>query len=139
MGIPACLDSSLSGDIDRQGFFFICCFNTSEAAMDEGAESDDAVIIVENEAESMPVQENTNACNERTGTLNFLDTCPVCHLNFHSREPKLLPCLHSFCKKCLPSASRNLAMPDTNSSTKPRELLMFTNYRYARQCIPMTV
>uniref|UniRef100_A0A4W5QX52 RING-type E3 ubiquitin transferase n=1 Tax=Hucho hucho TaxID=62062 RepID=A0A4W5QX52_9TELE len=91
--------------------------------MDEGAESDDAVIIVENEAESMPVQENTNACNERTGTLNFLDTCPVCHLNFHSREPKLLPCLHSFCKKCLPSASRNLAMPDTNSSTKPLNVI----------------
>ncbi|CAB1331530.1 unnamed protein product, partial [Coregonus sp. 'balchen'] len=91
--------------------------------MDEGAESDDAVIIVENEAESMPVQENTNACNEQTGTLNFLDTCPVCHFNFHSREPKLLPCLHSFCKKCLPSPSRNLAMPDTNSSTKPLNVI----------------
>uniref|UniRef100_A0A6Q2XAA2 RING-type E3 ubiquitin transferase n=1 Tax=Esox lucius TaxID=8010 RepID=A0A6Q2XAA2_ESOLU len=82
--------------------------------MDEGSqilESEDAVIIVENEAE--PVQEEIT--NVRPATLNFLDTCPVCQLNFHSREPKLLPCLHSFCKKCLPSPSRNLAMPDTNS------------------------
>ncbi|XP_034144033.1 transcription intermediary factor 1-alpha [Esox lucius] len=94
--------------------------------MDEGSqilESEDAVIIVENEAE--PVQEEIT--NVRPATLNFLDTCPVCQLNFHSREPKLLPCLHSFCKKCLPSPSRNLAMPDTNSqvdsATKPLNVI----------------
>ena len=85
---------------------------------------DAAVIIVENEAESMPVQEEKSAA---TGQ-NYLDTCPVCHLNFHSREPKLLPCLHSFCKKCLPSPSRNLAMTEppnsqVDSATKPRESL----------------
>uniref|UniRef100_H3D9T9 Tripartite motif containing 45 n=1 Tax=Tetraodon nigroviridis TaxID=99883 RepID=H3D9T9_TETNG len=38
-----------------------------------------------------------------------LNSCPVCCLNLYSREPKLLPCLHSFCKKCLPAPSRNLA------------------------------
>lgn len=85
---------------------------------------DAAVIIVENEAESMPVQEEKSGA---TGQ-NYLDTCPVCHLNFHSREPKLLPCLHSFCKKCLPSPSRNLAsteLPNSqvDSATKPRESL----------------
>lgn len=85
---------------------------------------DAAVIIIENEAESVPVQEKKSA---PTG-LNYLDTCPVCHLNFHSREPKLLPCLHSFCKKCLPSPSRNLAMTAPPNSqdgraTKPRESL----------------
>uniref|UniRef100_A0A3P8SBZ8 RING-type E3 ubiquitin transferase n=1 Tax=Amphiprion percula TaxID=161767 RepID=A0A3P8SBZ8_AMPPE len=71
---------------------------------------DAAVIIVENEAE--PVRE------EKSGTAAhvYLDTCPVCQLNFHSREPKLLPCLHSFCKKCLPSPSRNLAMPEPPNS-----------------------
>ncbi|XP_073327635.1 transcription intermediary factor 1-alpha-like isoform X2 [Pagrus major] len=67
-----------------------------------------AVIVVENEAESMPVHEEKSGA---TGH-NYLDTCPVCRLNFHSREPKLLPCLHSFCKKCLPSPSRNLAMTE---------------------------
>ncbi|XP_067446453.1 transcription intermediary factor 1-alpha-like isoform X1 [Thunnus thynnus] len=85
---------------------------------------DAAVIIVENEAESMPVQEEKSGA---TGQ-NYLDTCPVCHLNFHSREPKLLPCLHSFCKKCLPSPSRNLATteppnPQVDSATKPLNVI----------------
>ncbi|XP_029010668.1 transcription intermediary factor 1-alpha-like isoform X2 [Betta splendens] len=65
-----------------------------------------AVIVVENEAESVPVQERRN----------YLDTCPVCHLSFRSREPRLLPCLHSFCGKCLPAASRNLAVAEPPSS-----------------------
>ncbi|KAM4573164.1 transcription intermediary factor 1-alpha-like isoform 2-T2 [Odontesthes bonariensis] len=61
------------------------------------------VVVIENEAES--VQGEKSGARDRA----HLDTCTVCHLNFHSREPKLLPCLHSFCKKCLPSPSRNLA------------------------------
>uniref|UniRef100_A0A3Q0SLU1 Tripartite motif containing 45 n=1 Tax=Amphilophus citrinellus TaxID=61819 RepID=A0A3Q0SLU1_AMPCI len=73
-----------------------------------------AVLMVENEAESMQ--------GERSGATdhNYLDTCPVCHLNFHSREPKLLPCLHSFCKKCLPLPSRNLdvSVSKGDSATK---------------------
>ncbi|XP_051237778.1 transcription intermediary factor 1-alpha-like isoform X2 [Dicentrarchus labrax] len=83
-----------------------------------------AVLVVENEAESMPVQE------EKSGTSgqHYLDTCPVCFLNFHSREPKLLPCLHSFCKKCFPSPSRNLAMTEPPNSqvdgaTKPLNVI----------------
>uniref|UniRef100_A0A8C9Z448 RING-type E3 ubiquitin transferase n=1 Tax=Sander lucioperca TaxID=283035 RepID=A0A8C9Z448_SANLU len=86
---------------------------------------DAAAIVVENEAESKQVQEEKS---DATGQ-NYLDTCPVCHLNFHSREPKLLPCLHSFCKKCLPSPSRNLAMVEppnsqVDSATKPRESVL---------------
>ncbi|XP_070827729.1 transcription intermediary factor 1-alpha-like [Chaetodon trifascialis] len=85
---------------------------------------DAAVIVVENEAESMPAPEEKSCVSGR----NYLDTCPVCHLNFHSREPKLLPCLHSFCKKCLPSPSRNLAMADPPNSrvdraTKPLNVI----------------
>lgn len=94
-------------------------------------ESDDAVIIVENEAESMPVQEKST---KPQNTHNLLDTCAVCSLNFNSREPKLLPCLHSFCKKCLPSPSRSLVLHDQtgnpqhqgDNANKPRELLLFT-------------
>ncbi|XP_034733991.1 transcription intermediary factor 1-alpha-like isoform X3 [Etheostoma cragini] len=85
---------------------------------------DAAAIVVENEAESKQVQEEKS---HATGK-NYLDTCPVCHLNFHSREPKLLPCLHSFCKKCLPSPSRNLAMAEppnsqVDSATKPLNVI----------------
>nr|XP_023647243.1 transcription intermediary factor 1-alpha-like isoform X2 [Paramormyrops kingsleyae] len=79
----------------------------------EKAESEDAVIIVENEAESMPVLEESA---KQQSHVNLLETCAVCSLSFHSREPKLLPCLHSFCKKCLPSPSRSLVMPDQSTS-----------------------
>lgn len=80
-----------------------------------------AATVLENEAESLQIQEKKSAAAE----LNNLSSCPVCCLNFYSREPKLLPCLHSFCKKCLPAPSRNLAFAvPTNSQVdgvKPRE------------------
>lgn len=89
--------------------------------MEEEAAAGDAIIVWENEAESVSAQE------EKPG-LNHLDTCPVCHLNLHCREPKLLPCLHSFCNKCLPSPSRTLAVnapphARVDGATKPRESL----------------
>ncbi|KAK2917598.1 transcription intermediary factor 1-alpha-like [Channa argus] len=96
--------------------------------MDGGANKreprDAAVIVLENEAESVPVQEEKSGATVQ----NDLDTCPVCRLNFHSREPKLLPCLHSFCKKCLPSPSRNLAMTgppnsQADSASKPLNVI----------------
>lgn len=75
--------------------------------MDENAENvdnDDIVIIVENEAESLPAEEERL---KQQGTFGLMDTCPVCKLSFHNREPKLLPCLHSFCKRCLPAPFRS--------------------------------
>ncbi|XP_063072968.1 transcription intermediary factor 1-alpha isoform X2 [Engraulis encrasicolus] len=74
----------------------------------EKVDADDIVIIVENEAESIPVQEESEKAQS---THSLMDCCPICKLNFHSREPKLLPCLHSFCKKCLPPPSRNFVYP----------------------------
>ncbi|GAA6105806.1 transcription intermediary factor 1-alpha isoform X5 [Tachysurus ichikawai] len=79
----------------------------------EPIESDDIVIIVENEAESKPIQE---AKPKEESSLGLLDICPLCKLSFHSREPKLLPCLHSFCKRCLPSPSRNLAYTEQSTN-----------------------
>uniref|UniRef100_A0A8C4FB94 RING-type E3 ubiquitin transferase n=1 Tax=Dicentrarchus labrax TaxID=13489 RepID=A0A8C4FB94_DICLA len=72
--------------------------------MDESAENDDIVIIVENEAESLPAEEERQ---KQQGTFGLMDTCPICKLSFHNREPKLLPCLHSFCKRCLPAPFRS--------------------------------
>nr|XP_033470995.1 transcription intermediary factor 1-alpha isoform X5 [Epinephelus lanceolatus] len=75
--------------------------------MDESAENvdnDDIVIIVENEAESLPAEEERL---KQQGNFGLMDTCPICKLSFHNREPKLLPCLHSFCKRCLPAPFRS--------------------------------
>ncbi|XP_063064764.1 E3 ubiquitin-protein ligase TRIM33 isoform X3 [Engraulis encrasicolus] len=42
--------------------------------------------------------------------LNLLDTCAVCKQSLQNRdcEPKLLPCLHSFCLKCIPQPERQI-------------------------------
>lgn len=64
---------------------------------------DDIVIIVENEAESLPAEEEKRT--KQQGSIGLMDTCSVCKLSFHNREPKLLPCLHSFCKRCLPTSA----------------------------------
>ncbi|XP_067248502.1 transcription intermediary factor 1-alpha isoform X1 [Chanodichthys erythropterus] len=67
----------------------------------EKIESDDVVIIVENEAESK--RDDQDQGSVRMMMMALMDVCPVCKLSFSSREPKLLPCLHSFCKRCLPA------------------------------------
>uniref|UniRef100_UPI00398F0D73 E3 ubiquitin-protein ligase TRIM33 isoform X2 n=1 Tax=Pristiophorus japonicus TaxID=55135 RepID=UPI00398F0D73 len=43
--------------------------------------------------------------------LNLLDECAVCRDMLQGKEPKLLPCLHSFCKRCLPEPERQLSIP----------------------------
>uniref|UniRef100_A0A3Q4HLE1 RING-type E3 ubiquitin transferase n=1 Tax=Neolamprologus brichardi TaxID=32507 RepID=A0A3Q4HLE1_NEOBR len=79
-------------------------------AMEKQESGHTAVPSVENEAESTR--------EERSGALDQhdLDTCPVCHLSFHSKEPKLLPCLHTFCGRCLPLPSRNLDVTEPSVS-----------------------
>ncbi|XP_013870011.1 transcription intermediary factor 1-alpha isoform X2 [Austrofundulus limnaeus] len=66
----------------------------------------DIVIIVENEAESLPAVDDKLKLQGGIG-FGLMDTCPICKLSFHNREPKLLPCLHSFCKRCLPAPFRS--------------------------------
>ncbi|XP_032893615.1 transcription intermediary factor 1-alpha isoform X1 [Amblyraja radiata] len=63
-----------------------------------------------NEAESREQGDKAERAN-----LNLLETCAVCKLNFQSRDPKLLPCLHSFCKKCLPEPQRHLVLQGAGS------------------------
>lgn len=86
----------------------------------ENVDNDDIVIIVENEAESLPAEEERF---KPQGTFGLMDTCPICKLSFHNREPKLLPCLHSFCKKCLPapygSADPRRDLPALSDNNKP--------------------
>ncbi|XP_053321238.1 transcription intermediary factor 1-alpha [Spea bombifrons] len=62
----------------------------------------------ENEAESR--QDSEERSGDRAA-LNLLETCSVCRLNIQSRSPRLLPCLHSLCLRCLPPPERYLSMP----------------------------
>ncbi|KAM9376035.1 transcription intermediary factor 1-alpha-like [Pholidichthys leucotaenia] len=81
--------------------------------MSEGS-GDSAVIVVENGAVRSSTRDVT--------VHDYLDTCPLCLRKLHSREPKLLPCLHSFCKRCFPSPSRNLATTEQRSA-KPLNVI----------------
>lgn len=44
--------------------------------------------------------------------INLMDTCAVCKQSLQNRdcEPKLLPCLHSFCLKCIPQPERQISV-----------------------------
>uniref|UniRef100_A0A3Q2C8K6 RING-type E3 ubiquitin transferase n=1 Tax=Cyprinodon variegatus TaxID=28743 RepID=A0A3Q2C8K6_CYPVA len=44
--------------------------------------------------------------------ISLLDTCAVCKQSLQTRdcEPKLLPCLHSFCLKCIPQPDRQISV-----------------------------
>lgn len=85
----------------------------------EKMESDDVVIIVENEAESKRDGNDDEGGGGQGGVRTMMmmaalmDVCPVCKLSFSSREPKLLPCLHSFCKRCLPTHSSPVGTTST--------------------------
>lgn len=73
----------------------------------------------ENEAESR--QGPDSESGGEVSRLNLLDTCAVCHQNIQSRVPKLLPCLHSFCQRCLPAPQRYLMLtaPALGSAETP--------------------
>ncbi|XP_047679026.1 E3 ubiquitin-protein ligase TRIM33 isoform X3 [Tachysurus fulvidraco] len=61
-----------------------------------------------------PVTETAAAASSTPSAvpLNLLDTCAVCKQSLQSREcePKLLPCLHSFCLKCIPQPERQISV-----------------------------
>ncbi|XP_042707581.2 transcription intermediary factor 1-alpha isoform X5 [Chrysemys picta bellii] len=75
-----------------------------------------AALSGENEAESRqgPAERGGEAAQ-----LNLLDTCAVCGQHIQSRRPKLLPCLHSFCLRCLPQPDRYLMLPPAAPSPSP--------------------
>nr|XP_048686964.1 transcription intermediary factor 1-alpha isoform X6 [Caretta caretta] len=75
-----------------------------------------AALSGENEAESRqgPAERGGEAAQ-----LNLLDTCAVCGQHIQSRRPKLLPCLHSFCLRCLPQPDRYLMLPPAAPSPGP--------------------
>ncbi|NWV35069.1 TIF1A factor, partial [Grantiella picta] len=76
-----------------------------------------------NEAESPqgPAERGGDAA---PAPLNLLDTCGVCWQPIRSRQPKLLPCLHSVCQPCLPQPEPYvmlLPVPTHAAAAAPKE------------------
>ncbi|XP_062282800.1 E3 ubiquitin-protein ligase TRIM33 isoform X1 [Scomber scombrus] len=61
---------------------------------------------------SPPPNVTAPAATPVSAPVNLLDTCAVCKQSLQSREcePKLLPCLHSFCLKCIPQPDRQISV-----------------------------
>lgn len=60
-----------------------------------------------------PPSSSSSASSTPAAPLNLLDMCAVCKQSLQNRdcEPKLLPCLHSFCLKCIPQPERKITVP----------------------------
>uniref|UniRef100_A0A672MIV1 E3 ubiquitin-protein ligase TRIM33 n=1 Tax=Sinocyclocheilus grahami TaxID=75366 RepID=A0A672MIV1_SINGR len=60
-----------------------------------------------------PPASSTSSSSTPAVPINLLDTCAVCKQSLQNRdcEPKLLPCLHSFCLKCIPQPERKITIP----------------------------
>lgn len=61
---------------------------------------------------SSPPAAPTTTTTPVPAPINLLDVCAVCKQSLQSRdcEPKLLPCLHSFCLKCIPQPERQISV-----------------------------
>lgn len=80
-----------------------------------------AALSGENEAES---RQGPAERGGEVAPLNLLDTCGVCGQPIQSRRPKLLPCLHTVCLRCLPRPERYLMLPPVvpaSAAGTPRE------------------
>lgn len=72
--------------------------------------------------------------------INLLDTCAVCKQSLQTRdcEPKLLPCLHSFCLKCIPQPDRQISVqvpgPHGQTDTHIGECCWFKDLSVCQAC-----
>lgn len=77
--------------------------------------------------------------------INLLDVCAVCKQSLQSRdcEPKLLPCLHSFCLKCIPQPERQISVQVPGAHGQPDTHIGEFSCRsigrlHFRNCVPQT-
>uniref|UniRef100_A0A8C2HLL7 E3 ubiquitin-protein ligase TRIM33 n=1 Tax=Cyprinus carpio TaxID=7962 RepID=A0A8C2HLL7_CYPCA len=85
--------------------------SSSSSSADSTAAGASPALI--NEMSPPPPASSTSSSSTPAAPLNLLDTCAVCKQSLQNRdcEPKLLPCLHSFCLKCIPQPERKITVP----------------------------
>lgn len=110
------------------------CANTEHTASESPNSGDAAVAGSTNETSPAPA---APAATPVSAPINLLDTCAVCKQSLQSREcePKLLPCLHSFCLKCIPQPDRQISVqvqgPHGQTDTHIGECLTSNKLCYA--------
>uniref|UniRef100_A0A673L6Z7 E3 ubiquitin-protein ligase TRIM33 n=1 Tax=Sinocyclocheilus rhinocerous TaxID=307959 RepID=A0A673L6Z7_9TELE len=85
--------------------------SSSSSSADSTAAGASPALI--NEMSPPPPASSTSSSSTPAAPINLLDTCAVCKQSLQNRdcEPKLLPCLHSFCLKCIPQPERKITVP----------------------------
>uniref|UniRef100_A0A8B9HTH0 E3 ubiquitin-protein ligase TRIM33 n=1 Tax=Astyanax mexicanus TaxID=7994 RepID=A0A8B9HTH0_ASTMX len=85
---------------------------TAAAAESSGAAGDSATPAPAEAGGSPPAPSAELPPPAPAAPINLLDTCAVCKQCLQNRdcEPKLLPCLHSFCLKCIPQPERQISV-----------------------------
>ncbi|TRY82436.1 hypothetical protein DNTS_007886 [Danionella cerebrum] len=85
----------------------------SSASSSADSTAPDSSPAVTNEMSPPPPASSSSSASTPAAPLNLLDTCAVCKQSLQNREcePKLLPCLHSFCLKCTPPPQRKITVP----------------------------
>lgn len=62
------------------------------------------------------MRDRTRSSDHAGEFLEDISTCEICHENY--QEPKLLPCLHTFCKKCLLNLASEIGAKSNNDKNK---------------------
>lgn len=85
--------------------------SSSSSSADSTAAGPSPTLI--NEMSPPPAAAAASSSSTPAAPINLLDTCAVCKQSLQNRdcEPKLLPCLHSFCLKCIPQPERKITVP----------------------------
>uniref|UniRef100_A0A671K4I0 E3 ubiquitin-protein ligase TRIM33-like n=1 Tax=Sinocyclocheilus anshuiensis TaxID=1608454 RepID=A0A671K4I0_9TELE len=100
-----CTESSANMEVGTSG-----TEDNGDSADSTAAGASPALI---NEMSPPPPASSTSSSSTPAAPINLLDTCAVCKQSLQNRdcEPKLLPCLHSFCLKCIPQPERKITVP----------------------------
>lgn len=109
-GGAACAGGEANGSASNAASPAATSSSNAEPTVSETLTTEDASVTGPTTETSSPPSAPSAA--PVSAPINLLDTCAVCKQSLQSRdcEPKLLPCLHSFCLKCIPQPDRQISV-----------------------------